>query len=223
MKQPDSLEWQNAIDQEIEKIKWNFVFEITPLQANIKPIGGGWAFMKKPALKTCNARYKAQYVAQGNSKLSVCDLHETFALTENFTSLRLLLTTAVHLNWHTSSFDFCAAYLNAPIDEELWIRPPEGMAVPKGHCCKLRKALYGTFQAGRCDIDDLHLSLAAEFGLKWSPKMDSIVGLDIHKDAHGFHLSQVRLIQSILTDHWDQKEDYDSPLPAKCDLLTLPE
>ncbi|MBW0498793.1 hypothetical protein O181_038508 [Austropuccinia psidii MF-1] len=271
MKRSDSLAWKHAIDQEIENIKRHAVFETTPLPANIKPIRGGWVFVKKPASKTCKARYKAQYVARGNSQLSGCDFHETFAPTATFTSLRLLLTAAAHLNWHTSSFDFVAAYLNAPIDEELWIRPPEGMVIPKGHSCRLRKALYGTRQAGRCwwthlrksletrgyslssynnsvffnkstniiiwlhvddgvvfgkkksNIDDLHLSLSVEFGLKWNPELDSIVGLNIQRDAHGFHLSQVRLIQSILADHWDQKEDYESPLPAKCDLLTLPE
>ncbi|MBW0481398.1 hypothetical protein O181_021113 [Austropuccinia psidii MF-1] len=269
MKRPDSLAWRRAIDQEIENMKQHAVFEITPLPSNIKPIGGGWVFVKKPASKDCEARYKARYVARGNSQLSGCDFHETFAPTATFTSLRLLLTAAARQNWHTSSFDFIAAYLNAPIDEELWIRPPEGLTIPKGHGCKLWKALYGTRQAGRCwwthlrksletrgyslssydtsvffnkstniiiwlhvddgvvfgkskgDIDDLHLSLSAEFGLKWSPELGSIVGLDIHRDAHGFHLSQVRLIQSILADHWDRKADYESPLPAKCDLLTL--
>ncbi|MBW0535119.1 hypothetical protein O181_074834 [Austropuccinia psidii MF-1] len=44
-----------------------------------------------------------------------------------------------------------------------------------------------------------------------------------NKQISSYCCIQVRLIQSILTNHWDQKADYDSPLPVKCDLLTLPE
>ncbi|MBW0522524.1 hypothetical protein O181_062239 [Austropuccinia psidii MF-1] len=79
------------------------------------------------------------------------------------------------------------------------------------------------FGRNREDIENLHLSLAAEFGIKWSHELNSILGLDIRRDVHGFHLSEVRLIQSILTDHWNQEADYDSLLPIKCDLHTLPE
>ncbi|MBW0487041.1 hypothetical protein O181_026756 [Austropuccinia psidii MF-1] len=239
MKQPDIMACQQAIKQEIENMKNHAVFEISPLPANTKPIRGGWVFLK--------------------------NRHQ-----EPVKPDTLLLTVAVHLKWHTSSFDFIATYLNAEIDKEQWIRPPEGMVVPKGLDCKLKKALYGTHQEG-CGwwthlrkslethryslssydtsvffnkstniiiwlhvddgvvfgknkeyIENLHLSLATEFGVKWSHELDSIVGLNIQRDAHGFHISQVRLIKSILTNHWDQKADYYSPLPVKCDFLTLP-
>ncbi|MBW0522522.1 hypothetical protein O181_062237 [Austropuccinia psidii MF-1] len=93
MKQPDSLAWQRAINQEIENMKNHAVFEVLPLPVNTKPIGGGWVFVKKPASSTCDARYKVR----GNSQLKGYDFHETFAPTATFTSLRLLLTVAVHL------------------------------------------------------------------------------------------------------------------------------
>ncbi|MBW0511951.1 hypothetical protein O181_051666 [Austropuccinia psidii MF-1] len=59
MKRPDSMAWQQAINQEIEKMKNHVVFEIGPLPANTKPIGGGWVFVKKPVSRTCDTRYKA--------------------------------------------------------------------------------------------------------------------------------------------------------------------
>jgi hypothetical protein len=45
------------------------------------------------------------------------------------------------------NFDFVATYLNAPIDEEVWVKAPEGLAVWEGNACLLDKALYGTKQA----------------------------------------------------------------------------
>jgi hypothetical protein len=43
-----------------------------------------------------------------------------------------------------------AAYLNSPIDEEIWVTPREGLVTSTGEACLLKKALYGTRQAGRC-------------------------------------------------------------------------
>ncbi|MBW0482732.1 hypothetical protein O181_022447 [Austropuccinia psidii MF-1] len=60
---------------------------------------------------------------------------------------------------HVTSFGFVAAYLNASIKEEIWIRPPEGLVIPSGSGCRLRKALYGTRQAGRCWWTHLRMSL----------------------------------------------------------------
>jgi len=63
--------------------------------------------------------------------------------------MRLLLTLSAYYNWEVHSFDFVAAYLNSPIDEDVWVKPPEGMDVPKGYGLHLKKALYGTQQAAR--------------------------------------------------------------------------
>ncbi|MBW0492944.1 hypothetical protein O181_032659 [Austropuccinia psidii MF-1] len=52
--------------------------------------------------------------------------------------------------WHVKSFDFVAAYLNANIGKEVWVCPPDGLTIPTGFGCRLRKALYGTKQAGNC-------------------------------------------------------------------------
>jgi hypothetical protein len=77
-------------------------------------------------------------------------VNATFAPTATFVSLRLLLTVAAANHWPVYSFDFVPAYLNSPIDEEIWINPPKGMEVPAGQALKLKKALYGTRQAARC-------------------------------------------------------------------------
>ncbi|MBW0496924.1 hypothetical protein O181_036639 [Austropuccinia psidii MF-1] len=157
----DGAEWRSAIENELLNMKKHHVFEILPKPDCVKPIGGGWVFVKKPGVDTQSARFKARYVARGNSQLSGVDFHETFAPTATFASLRILLTLAAKSNLITASFDFTAAYLNAYIDEEVWIRPPDGLVIPSGSGCKLRKALYGTRQAGRCWWSHLKSSLAS--------------------------------------------------------------
>jgi hypothetical protein len=95
-------------------------------------------------------RYKARFVAKGFTQVAGVDFNATFAPTATFVSLRLLLTVASANNWPVHSFYFVADYLNSPIDEEIWIKPPKGMEVPTGHALKLEKVLYGTRQEARC-------------------------------------------------------------------------
>ncbi|MBW0509235.1 hypothetical protein O181_048950 [Austropuccinia psidii MF-1] len=84
---PDKAEWMNEIENELLNMKRNNVFKILPIPSCVKSIGGGWVFVKKPGIGTEPARFKAQYVARGNSQLSGVDLHETFAPTATFSLL----------------------------------------------------------------------------------------------------------------------------------------
>ncbi|MBW0534030.1 hypothetical protein O181_073745 [Austropuccinia psidii MF-1] len=124
-------------------------------------INGGWIFAKKIDNLSGQVRYKARYVAWGNKQCYNKEYRETFAPTATFSALRLLLTWAAKHNWLVHSFDFTAAYLNAPMDMEVWIKPPDGMNVPPNMGCQLKKALYGTRQAGRCWWEHLGSRLKA--------------------------------------------------------------
>ncbi|MBW0476803.1 hypothetical protein O181_016518 [Austropuccinia psidii MF-1] len=169
----DKTEWMRAIENELSNMRKAHVFEVLPIPDSIKQIGGGWVFVKKPGTDTEPAQFKARYVARGNSQLSGLDFHETFAPTATFASLRILLTLAAKSDLIIASFDFTAAYLNAYIDEEVWIRPPDGLEILPGSGCRLHKALYGTRQAGRCWWNHLKKSLASR-GFK-SSNYDSSV------------------------------------------------
>ncbi|MBW0481381.1 hypothetical protein O181_021096 [Austropuccinia psidii MF-1] len=155
-------------------------FEITAIPPNQLVLGGGWVFAVK-ADAMSSVRFKARYFAWGNLQCPAVDYANTFTPTASFTSLRLVLTLAAKNSWLVSTFYFVAAYLNAPIDETLWIRPPEGLDVPLGHGCILKKALYGTKQAGRCWWSHLSshlLNLGFEATLH-----DSSLYINMSKDA----------------------------------------
>ena len=59
-------------------------------------------------------------------------------------SIRLLLQTAVYYDLLINHMNFKSAYLNAPLDYEIYVEPPEGLNVKNGnYVWKLRKSLYG--------------------------------------------------------------------------------
>jgi hypothetical protein len=95
-------------------------------------------------------RHKALYVAQGFTQAVGVDCEANFAPTATFVLMRIILSLSRKFNWPVFSFDFVAAYLNAPIDEEVWVEAPNGLEVQKGEAMRLHKALYGTKQAAQC-------------------------------------------------------------------------
>jgi hypothetical protein len=128
-------------------------------------------------------RFKARYVAKGFKQIAGLHFGETFAPTATFVSLRLLLTIAAQYQWPVHSFEFVAAYLNSPIDEEIWVKPPKGVTLPLGHAFLLKKALYGTQQAARCWCGHLRAILD---NLGYSPSQyDNSLYILRHKDWKG--------------------------------------
>jgi hypothetical protein len=57
---------------------------------------------------------------------------------------------ASQLNRPVASFDVRSAFLHSEIDHNIYLRPPPGIQVSHSKVLKLRKALYGTWQASHC-------------------------------------------------------------------------
>ncbi|MBW0497546.1 hypothetical protein O181_037261 [Austropuccinia psidii MF-1] len=210
----DKAEWMNVNENELSNMKKAHVFKVLPIPDGVKQIGGGWVFVKKPGIDTEPDCFKARYVARGNSQLSGLDFHETFAPTATFASLQILLTLAAKSDLIIANFDFTAAYLNAYIDKEVWIRPPYGLEIPPGSGCRLRKALYGTQQAGRCWWSHLKNSLASRdfksSNYDSSVYINNKTGLTIwlHVDdgiVFGRKQSNIDTLQCTLCDEFDIK------------------
>ena len=97
-------------------------------------------------------QYKARYVAKGYSQISGVDYDETFSPTMNMTSVQILLQKAVNENFKLHQLDVKGAYLNAPIDKEIYVEQPPGYVEYKHGqklTCHLNKSLYGLKQSGR--------------------------------------------------------------------------
>jgi hypothetical protein len=136
-----------------------------------------WVFAVKLNSAGIVDRYKARCVAKGFTQVAGENFNGTFAPTATFMSMRIILSVAAINNWPVHCFDFVAAYSNSPIDEEVWVAAPEGLQVPPGSACLLKKALYGTKQAGRCWWKHLSSTLSG-LGYKSSQYDGSVYILD---------------------------------------------
>ena len=161
----ESQNWQKAMDSEMESLAENDTFVVTELPKGKNVIGGKWVYATKSDADG-NVKFKARYVARGFSQKESVDYGETFAPTARMTSIRMLMQAAVDEELLVHQMDVKTAYLNAPIDCELYVDQPEGYCVndksDRKLVWKLKKSLYGLKQSGRNWNSVLHSYLCGE-------------------------------------------------------------
>ena len=106
-------------------------------------------------------KYKTRCVLQGWSMKKGIDYQETFAPTIRHESCRVLFALSVQQDLKIHHLDFANAYLNGKMKEDVYMEIPEicdynDEATKLGYqmgrddlVVKLKKAIYGTPQAGR--------------------------------------------------------------------------
>ena len=71
---------------------------------------------------------------------------DTYAATLAARTFRALMAISAAFDLDIYQYDAVSAFINSPIDDEIFCECPEGFDKP-GYCWKLRKALYGLKQA----------------------------------------------------------------------------
>ena len=115
----DSNNWILAINREFDSLIENNTFEWqkAPRNKNI--------FTLK-SKSNGSHEYKVRFIAKGYSQIYGKDYKEIFTLTTIMASIRLLLQIAVYHDLLIHHMAVKSAYLNAPLDYEIYVEPPEG-------------------------------------------------------------------------------------------------
>ena len=139
------------MNEEIQALQTYGTWELQDLPKGRKAIKCKWVFKIKRNADGTVARYKARLVACGYSQEKGIDYHETFAPVVRMESIRVCLAVASALNMVTKQMDVSNAFLNGTLDEEIYMRQPEGYLNKHSphSVCRLRKSLYGCKQAQR--------------------------------------------------------------------------
>jgi hypothetical protein len=114
--------------------------------------------------------YRARMVVRGDWQIEGLDYLEVFAPTAKMQTFRCLLHLGGHFDLEIESFDFVTAFMNGDLEEDVYMRQPQGFHDPSKptHVCKLKKALNGIKQAPRAWYAKLTEALL-EFGFTQSP------------------------------------------------------
>lgn len=149
------------MDSEMESLKAHKVWELTTLPPGKRVVGSKWVYKVKTGEDGSIERYKARLVAQGFNQQQGADYDETFSPVVRMESFRTLVALSTQHNLQLHHVDVNTAYLNGVLEEEVYMRQPEGYTDPeqKHLVCKLSKSIYGLKQSARCWNTALHAHL----------------------------------------------------------------
>ena len=146
--------WKKAMREEFAALKANDTWNYVPA-GNEHAIRCRWVFRTKVNADS-STRLKARLVIKGYEQVEGIDYSDTYAPVAKLASFRLLLALASGNGWLIHHMDVVSAFLNPPVDEEIYMDPPEGIEWLENSwrkdnelVCKLKKSLYGLKQAPR--------------------------------------------------------------------------
>jgi hypothetical protein len=140
----------------------NGTWEIVQLPPGKCAIGSRWFMKVKHNADGSLDCYKARLVAKGYSQHPGFDFKETFAPTVCYSTICIVLALTALEDLELCSVDISHAYLNGTLEEEIYMKQPEGFEVGgPDHVCKFVKSLYGLKQAGRVWNKTLHSALSS--------------------------------------------------------------
>lgn len=152
MRGPDAPKWKKALVDEYNALVGNETWrDIVPLPAGRRAVGFRWVLDVKRDTDGNIVRYKVRGVARGFSQEQGIDYEETFSPVANFTSFRVLFAIAAAEGLATQQLDIVTAFLYGELDEEIYMRQPEGFEVrgKEHYVCRLVKSIYGLKQSAR--------------------------------------------------------------------------
>ena len=92
---------------------------------------------------------KARVVARGDMEIEFVDFAELYAPTVATSSVCLLAAFANEYDLELCHFDVDQAFVRADLNEDVFMRLPEGCGALSGKIVKLNKSLYSLRQAAR--------------------------------------------------------------------------
>ena len=137
---PQSDRWR---DVEYNTLIENETWEIVDLFEEQKAIGSGWVFKVKHNQDGSIECFKARLVAKGYFQCPGLDYNESFASTFQPATLHIIMALAAVEDLELRSVDITSAFTNGDLDEEIYMKQPEGFHIgSSSKVCRLHKLLY---------------------------------------------------------------------------------
>ncbi|CAI7796834.1 unnamed protein product [Closterium sp. NIES-53] len=146
----DREAWLASREDEFQSHMENETWTLTNLPPGRKALDCTWVLRVKTDVEGRLERRKTRLVIKGFQQREGIDFQEVFSPVAKAPTLRLLLATAAVCGWKVEQMDVKTAFLYGVVDEEIYMKQPEGYDDGSERVCRLNKAIYGLKQAPRC-------------------------------------------------------------------------
>ncbi|XP_071704731.1 uncharacterized protein [Rutidosis leptorrhynchoides] len=148
---PEFKKWNEAMNEEMQSMYDNEVWDLVDLPPDSKAVGSKWIFKKKTYMDGNVHTFKARLVAKGFTQTHGVDYDETFSPVAMLKSIRILIAIAAYYDYEIWQMDVKTPFLNGYLSEDVYMEQPEGFVNPKypNKVCKLKRAIYRLKQASR--------------------------------------------------------------------------
>ena len=151
-------EFLHAMGKEIADLEkhgtWTVIRKSSmPTEANLLP--STWALKVKRYPDGRLRKHKARFCCRGDKQIKNVDYFESYAPVASWTTVRMVMNMAIQRGWATRQVDFSNAFVQADLEEEVYLELPEMFRDENNHggsdgvVLKLHKSLYGLVQAPR--------------------------------------------------------------------------
>ncbi|MGH3053369.1 MAG: reverse transcriptase domain-containing protein, partial [Gaiellaceae bacterium] len=147
MASPDREHYLAAMAEEISGLQRQGTWSvIKKAEASGKILPGTWTFRRKRRPDGTIKKYKARYCVRGDLQEKVEDSWAPVAM---WSTVRLVMFFSLFFRYHTRCIDFSNAFVQAVLNDPIFIHLPRGYYSTTGDdvCLKLHKSLYGITQA----------------------------------------------------------------------------
>ena len=159
LKWKNHAKWEEAEQDVLRSFHLCKVLHKTPpIPEGVKPLPLKRIYKLKKDLRNIILRHKARLVAQVFFQIFGIDYTDTYSPVAEFVSIRIFLAISVQLGLTIHAMDVETAFLNAQIEEDIWVEISEGtkLAANDDGIYKLQKSLYGPKQAFRNWNNDIN-------------------------------------------------------------------
>ncbi|RVW90986.1 Retrovirus-related Pol polyprotein from transposon TNT 1-94 [Vitis vinifera] len=110
-----------AMDDEMNSMYMNGVWDLVDLPHGCKPVGCKWVFNTKHDSSWRIERYRARLVVKGYSQREGIDFKETFSPMSTKDSFRVTMAMIVHFDLELHQMDVKTTFLNGDLDEDVYM------------------------------------------------------------------------------------------------------
>jgi hypothetical protein len=146
-------EWHRASQREYDSFIKTTTWTLVRRPKHRMVLRGRWVYRRKINKYGQIIKYKARWCIRGDMQKEGIDYQEVYSSVVKSMTYKLLFNRAAVEDLEIEQMDVKTAFLNSPIDAEVYMEQPEGFEDPDHPAdewvCKLNRAIYGLKQAPR--------------------------------------------------------------------------